>query len=50
FSLLREKVTSKGGTTAKALEVMNRLDIDRMMDEAVEAALKRTAEMKALFR
>ena len=28
----------------------NRLDIDRMMDEAVEAALKRTAEMKALFR
>ncbi len=50
FSLLREKVTSEGGTTAKALEVMNRLDIDRMMDEAVEAALKRTAEMKALFR
>lgn len=50
FSRLREKVTSKGGTTAKALEVMNNRDIDAMMDEAVEAALKRTAEMKALFR
>lgn len=50
FSRLRENVTSKGGTTAKALEVMNARDIDEMMDEAVEAALKRTAEMKALFR
>lgn len=50
FSTLRENVTSKGGTTAKALEVMNARDIDGMMDEAIEAALKRTAEMKALFR
>lgn len=50
FSRLREKVTSKGGTTAKALEVMNARDVDGMMDEAIEAALKRTAEMKALFR
>ncbi len=50
FSTLRENVTSKGGTTAKALEVMNARDIDGMMDEAVEAALRRTAEMKALFR
>lgn len=50
FGRLRENVTSRGGTTARALEVMNRLDIDGMMDEAVEAALRRTAEMKALFR
>lgn len=50
FSKLRENVTSKGGTTAKALEVMNNRDIDGMMDETVNAALKRTAEMKALFR
>lgn len=50
FSKLRENVTSKGGTTAKALEVMNNRDIDGMMDEAVNAAIKRTAEMKALFR
>ena len=34
----------------QALEVMNNRDIDGMMDEAVNAALKRTAEMKALFR
>ena len=29
---------------------MNNRDKDGMMDEAVNAALKRTAEMKALFR
>lgn len=29
---------------------MNERDIDGMMDDAVEAALRRTAEMKALFR
>ena len=29
---------------------MNARDIDGMMDEAIEAALKRTAEMKAMFR
>lgn len=50
FARLREAVTSKGGTTAKALEVFNARGIDEMVDEAVEAALKRTAEMKALFR
>lgn len=50
FATLRERVTSKGGTTARALAVMNERDIDGMMDDAVEAALRRTAEMKALFR
>lgn len=50
FSTLRERVTSKGGTTAKALEVMNARDIDAMMDEAVEAAFRRALEMKAAFR
>lgn len=50
FGRLRENVTSKGGTTARALEVFNRLDIDGMVDQAVQAALDRTAEMKALFR
>lgn len=50
FSRLREKVTSKGGTTARALEVMDARDVDGMMDEAVEAALRRAVEMKALFR
>ena len=50
FATLRERVTSKGGTTARALAVMNERDIDGMIDDAVEAALRRTAEMKALFR
>lgn len=50
FAELRENVTSKGGTTAKALEVFNRLDIDGMVDQAVQAALNRTEEMKQLFR
>lgn len=50
FSVLRSNVTSKGGTTAKALEVMNERDVDSMMSEAVEAALKRTNELKELFR
>lgn len=50
FALLRERVTSKGGTTAKALDVMNARDIDGLMDEAIEAARARAVEMKALFR
>lgn len=50
FGKLREAVTSKGGTTAKALEVFNARGIDEIVDDAVEAALNRTAEMKALFR
>lgn len=50
FAELREAVTSKGGTTARALAVMNERGIDQMMDEAVGAAIARTLEMKALFR
>ncbi len=50
FGVLRQNVTSKGGTTARALEVFNRLGIDEMVDEAVQAALDRTAEMRALFK
>lgn len=50
FDVLRKNVTSKGGTTAKALEVMNERDVDSMMGEAVDAALKRTNELKELFR
>lgn len=50
FATLRERVTSKGGTTARALAVFNERDIDGIVDDAVEAALRRTAEMKALFR
>ncbi len=50
FAQLRKNVTSKGGTTAKALEVLDARDISGIMDEAVQAALDRTAEMRAMFR
>ncbi len=50
FARLRANVTSKGGTTAKALEVLDARDIDGIVDEAVEAARRRSVEMKALFR
>lgn len=50
LAALREAVTSKGGTTAQALAVMNARDIDTMMQEGVDAALRRTNEMKELFR
>lgn len=50
FATLRERVTSKGGTTARALAVFNERDLDTIVDDAIEAALVRTAEMKALFR
>lgn len=46
---LRESVTSRGGTTAKALEVLESRGIDAAADEALEAALKRTEELKTLF-
>lgn len=50
LATLREAVTSKGGTTAQALSVMNARDIDGMMQEGIDAALRRTEEMKVLFR
>lgn len=40
-SKLRENVTSKGGTTAEALRVMNEHDFMGIMDEAVQAAYDR---------
>ncbi len=40
-SKLRENVTSKGGTTAEALRVMQEHDFMGMMDEAIQAAFDR---------
>jgi len=42
---LREQVTSPGGTTAAALEVMNDLAIDDLFEQALRAAHKRAAEL-----
>ena len=42
---LRENVTSKGGTTAQALRVMDEHGFMQMMDEAVQAAYDRNQEL-----
>jgi pyrroline-5-carboxylate reductase len=45
FSLLRERVTSKGGTTAAALEVFNAHKTNEVTIAAVNAAFKRAQEL-----
>jgi pyrroline-5-carboxylate reductase len=42
---LREKVTSKGGTTAEALAVFDQLGLATLVDRAVEAAASRAREL-----
>lgn len=42
---LRENVTSKGGTTAEALRVMQEHDFMGMMDEAIQAAFNRSQQL-----
>lgn len=46
LATLRENVTSKGGTTAKALEVFNRHQLDSIIEEAMNAAILRAEEME----
>lgn len=48
-SVLRERVTSKGGTTAAALAVMDARDLSGLFAEALAAAARRGAEMGAEF-
>ena len=43
--VLRERVTSKGGTTAAALSVMQRRRLSAIIDEAVAAAARRSREL-----
>ena len=45
YSLLVEKIASKGGTTEKALEVFKNKNFDKTVLEAVEAAYKRAKEL-----
>jgi len=42
---LRQRVTSKGGTTAAALEVMNSRGVSGAIVEAIHAAQKRSKEL-----
>ncbi|VCU72482.1 Pyrroline-5-carboxylate reductase [Pigmentiphaga humi] len=44
-ALLRERVTSKGGTTAAALDVMAQADFRRIVARAMQAAAHRAQEM-----
>jgi pyrroline-5-carboxylate reductase len=44
-SVLRERVTSKGGTTAAALAVLNAAGVDQAIVKAIEAAQRRGREL-----
>ncbi|KFZ30223.1 pyrroline-5-carboxylate reductase [Pseudidiomarina salinarum] len=46
---LRKQVTSKGGSTAKGLEVYQGADINDISEQAIKAAVKRNQEMADLF-
>jgi pyrroline-5-carboxylate reductase len=48
-SLLREQVTSKGGTTAAALAVFNEANLQAIVARAVEAAADRSREIATEF-
>jgi len=49
LAVLREQVTSKGGTTAAALEVLNGAGLRAIVAHAVAAAERRSAELAAEF-
>lgn len=48
-SVLRERVTSKGGTTAAALAVFNEEDMRGMVERAMQAAARRSRELAEEF-
>jgi len=47
-AVLREQVTSKGGTTAAALEVLETAAVRKIFHHAVAAATRRSAELADL--
>ena len=49
IATLRENVTSKGGTTAQALNTFNELSLGDTVSKAMQAAADRGAEMEKLF-
>ncbi|CZF78840.1 pyrroline-5-carboxylate reductase [Grimontia marina] len=49
LATLREQVTSKGGTTAEALNVFNNKQLTETVSEAMQAAVRRAEEMESLF-
>ena len=49
LSVLRERVTSKGGTTAAALAIMNERELAAHIGDAVSAACRRSVELADEF-
>lgn len=49
IATLRQQVTSKGGTTACALESFNQSDLTGIIKKAMQAAISRSQEMAKLF-
>jgi len=49
FATMRERVTSKGGTTAAALAVFQQHDFRQVVDAAMQAAVARAEEMAREF-
>lgn len=49
FAVLRQNVTSKGGTTAAALDVFNQHQLGKTVADAMQAAVARAREMEKLF-
>ncbi|MBF0751441.1 MULTISPECIES: pyrroline-5-carboxylate reductase [unclassified Pasteurella] len=49
LATLRENVTSKGGTTAAALDVFNKRQFNQTVEEAMQACVARSQEMETLF-
>jgi len=44
--VLRKQVSSKGGTTAAALDVFKENNTEKIFNKAVQAAYKRSQELK----
>ncbi|PHM73823.1 pyrroline-5-carboxylate reductase [Xenorhabdus kozodoii] len=49
FAILREQVTSKGGTTAEALRIFYEGKLPEMVSSAMQGAIRRAQEMEKLF-
>lgn len=49
LATLRQQVTSKGGTTAAALQVFNDYQLEKIVQQAMSAAIKRAEQMEQLF-